>query len=418
MQKNNTKQRRSRISISATVFAAALIVAGFVFSASVKTSGKVAAVETTEIWDGSVAVAFAGGNGTKSDPYLISDGAEFAFFVEVINSGEEGYNTADIYYKLVNDIYLNDISGWESWASFANAEEAEAVGIKAWTPIGTGTSFRSNFDGAGHAVRGVYIHTRDNQQGLFGRVFGGSISNTGVEQSYIKGRDDVGGVAGVVGGGGQIINSYHAGEVVGMGSGAGGVAGNIYNSGITGSYNTGSVTGGSYVGGVAGHIFGGVITGSYNTGKVAGTGTAAGGVAGAVFNTDDNDGRISDSYNIGNVTGGMSVGGVVGAVSGGSIVKCKNSGGVFGDYHVGGIAGMVMENGSLTDCNNEGNVTGEMNVGGIVGFIIGNRLVKNCKNTGVVTGKSDGYIGCLGGTVAIVPVIAAAGFVLFKRKRG
>lgn len=33
-----------------------------------------------EVWDGSVASGFAGGDGTQANPYLISNAAEFAYF--------------------------------------------------------------------------------------------------------------------------------------------------------------------------------------------------------------------------------------------------------------------------------------------------------------------------------------------------
>ena len=39
-------------------------------------------VRDGEIWDGSVASAFAGGSGTESDPYLISNGAELAYLAQ------------------------------------------------------------------------------------------------------------------------------------------------------------------------------------------------------------------------------------------------------------------------------------------------------------------------------------------------
>ena len=81
------------------------------------------------IWGGQedVATGFAGGSGTKADPYEISNGAELAYLMTLIGS-ESGYNrtqTSGKYYELTADIYLNDVSSpdWQenkpnSWYSF------------------------------------------------------------------------------------------------------------------------------------------------------------------------------------------------------------------------------------------------------------------------------------------------------------
>ncbi len=77
-----------------------------------------------EVWDGSVATAFAGGSGTGTDPYQISNGAELAYLAELVNTRK---NTSG-YYILTQDIYLNDISNFHDWGSTPPANE--------WTPIG------------------------------------------------------------------------------------------------------------------------------------------------------------------------------------------------------------------------------------------------------------------------------------------
>ena len=68
----------------------------------------------TDIWDGSIATSFAGGDGSETAPYEISTGAQLAFFAKQVNSG----NTyANKYFILTNNIDLNNIE---------------------WTPIGNG----------------------------------------------------------------------------------------------------------------------------------------------------------------------------------------------------------------------------------------------------------------------------------------
>ena len=45
---------------------------------------------TSTIWDGSIADKFSEGSGTSEDPYIIKDGSELAYFMQVINSDDNG----------------------------------------------------------------------------------------------------------------------------------------------------------------------------------------------------------------------------------------------------------------------------------------------------------------------------------------
>ena len=56
-----------------------------------------------DVWDGSVAISYASGSGIESDPYIISDGAEFAYFSEQLASN----NYANTYFQLSGNIILN-----------------------------------------------------------------------------------------------------------------------------------------------------------------------------------------------------------------------------------------------------------------------------------------------------------------------
>ena len=44
------------------------------------------------IWEGNVAKKFASGDGTVSNPYIISNGAELRYFADEITNGENFYN--------------------------------------------------------------------------------------------------------------------------------------------------------------------------------------------------------------------------------------------------------------------------------------------------------------------------------------
>jgi len=404
------------------VLSVALIVAASLFvglEADAKRA-RADAVSVSKVWNGSVADGFAGGAGTETDPYLISDGAELAYLAREVNAGNEVVNAPGIYYKLTEDIILNDTSGWENWGDFPNASEALASGIKSWTPIGksgygmsdSSKLFMANFDGGGNAVKGIYINTAETTtQGLFGALYGDHgyldyidyeyvfypniVQNTGVEQSYIRGVDYVGALAGYVSGYSTIKNCYNAGGISNGGvsggeAGVGGIAG-LSRGSIIESHNAGSVTGGGGAGGIVGrHYYGKIISGCYNTGTVAGGG-GVGGIAGSFSDS----GKMTDCYNLGAISGtGGSVGGIAGSVSHGSVSGCYNKGDVTGGNTVGGVAGHVYSN--ISNCYNTGSVSAMGDAGGVTGML-GFGSMTNCYNTGAVTASSADGLGFAGG---------------------
>lgn len=88
-------------------------------------------------WDGvSIATSFSGGNGTKSNPFLISNAEEFLYFKRLIESDDSNeYN--DKYYELTNDIDLgeNDIT---------------SIGISVDDNL---RIFKGNFNGNGNTIK-------------------------------------------------------------------------------------------------------------------------------------------------------------------------------------------------------------------------------------------------------------------------
>ena len=198
-----------------------------------------------------------------------------------------------------------------------------------WTPIGNSfnNAYTGTFDGKNHTISGLYFNdTSTSYVGLFGYVrVGGSVSNVGVEDSYFKGNDYVGGVCG-----------FYSGDR------------------LTNCYNTGTVSGSSYVGGVCGESFSIPITNCYHTGAVSGS-SVVGGVCG--FN---NGGRLANCYSTGEVTAtGVDayVGGVCGR-SGGTITNCYYDSTVYSGNAVGYNSGTVSENvlGKTTAKFNSGEV--------------------------------------------------------------
>ena len=240
------------------------------------------------VWDGTVADGYAGGTGSPNDPFIIENAAQLAFLAAKVNSGESYYG---VYFRLANDIVMNDTSDWKRWKNTAPAN--------AWTPIGGDNenicAFAGIFDGDGHIVIGLYIKSDLDFLGLFGRNEG-TVKNLGVEKSYLIGGTRVGSIAG--GNYGTISNCYNAGIVSGEDM-VGGISGFSYYgvSFFNGCYNVGGISGTREVGGIIGYSAS-VITNCYNIGNISGN-ENVGGIAGS----SDGD-LIENSYNAGKISKG------------------------------------------------------------------------------------------------------------------
>ncbi len=325
-----------------------------------------------EIWDGSIADSYAGGNGSSGNPYLIATAGQLARVAQQTNSGVESGK----YYKLTNDIYLNDTSSLGSW-------EVSPPQNK-WIPIGTSSNqFASHFDGAGNTVFGLYISSEESCQGLFGYVPQDiTVSNVGVEKSYVKGLDNIGAVLGYCSG--NISNCHSDSRVSGRNC-VGGIVGGMgnrhswagdYEVNIRNCHNTGEIQGQQYVGGIAGKANFGYIFDSYNTADISGT-HWVGGIGGYAI-------RATSCWNAGDIVGSNYVGGIFG--EGGyfgdksaEITTSFNAGSISGNNYVGGIYGISHVHSSLyecyiTDCYNAGDITGK---GDYIGGITGQAAIHN-----------------------------------------
>ena len=110
----------------------------------------VASAETAPqgLWTDYAAAAFAGGTGTKADPYQIATAEQLALLAKDVNSGVDGETHEKEYFILKNDIDLSahvwTPIGYESWASGG----------------GSAQSFKGYFDGNGKKIIGLYVDER------------------------------------------------------------------------------------------------------------------------------------------------------------------------------------------------------------------------------------------------------------------
>ena len=239
--------------------------------------------------------------------YEIATAVDLYKFAQLVNGG-----ATDIKGKLTADICVNACGEGEK-SLLEQVAELEAKGkllpesFKQWTPIGTtgkNKMFNGTFDGAGHTISGLYFNDgKASYAGLFGRStknnsinsIKSSIKNVGVVDSYIKGKNYVGGIVGY-NGNCTVSNVFSTSTVEGS------------MSTVEGSTST--VEEGTYVGGIAGYNDAGTIENAYNMGAVSGA-YRVGGIAGenhgttAHINNVYSSGTVSLSYPKGQYVKGL-----------------------------------------------------------------------------------------------------------------
>lgn len=355
------------------------LVFGLILGLMPMTAMTAMAENETESWVKHAAESFAGGSGTKEDPYQISTAEQLAKLAKDVNDGVYGMTHRGEYFKLTAAINLSG---------------------KRWEPIGYGSAISSKpfsgyFDGNNKEITGLYVDERGNNTcaGLFGAVTSASIENVKIVGAQIYAGNETN--DNTSNGGTQ----YGAGVLIGSATETGGSG--AQSMSIKACNVSGQVNSKMYAGGLIG-------TGSYCeisncTADVAVTGnTCSGGFAGIVFRS-----TLSNNEAKGTVTStGWSTGGFVGQVTEGSIKNCSASGNVKADdWNLGGFAGYLWNYESTVEIKNciaSGDVTSTLKganpkAGGFVGTNYGGNI-QNSHTTGTVAGSNQ--YGTAGGFVA------------------
>lgn len=161
--------------------------------------------------------AFAGGRGTKNDPYLVATVNQ----LNLVRCHENKY------FKLTNNLNMTGID---------------------WNPIGQGlhketrndNPWRGNFDGNGKTISNLTIDTQRSKAGLFGEIGHSDISNLTLRNPNVSGFDYVGAVVGLAQHSsmsnvkvinGSITANEHAGLLIGLSD----YRGNFSDISVTGS---------------------------------------------------------------------------------------------------------------------------------------------------------------------------------------
>jgi hypothetical protein len=316
-------------------------------------------------WNGTVAEAYDGGDGTPGNPFQIATAEQLALLAYETNNGDGGNPNC---YILTEDINLNGTKGY------------------LWTPIGTvktewhptnpniqpANPFMGVFEGNDHVISEMYANDKD-VLGLFGCTVDATVRNVQITESNLTLGDYVGMVAGLSVNT-NIINCTAGSVIRANGNKVGGIVGHFVAEGIgndtvfvkdcvsDSEINYGDM----YLGGIVGYT-------TMNNGNV-------------LIEHCVNQGDI------GTMTNSFSAGGMVG--QGSYIIRnCHNYGKVSAQITAGGMVGQGGTFGLIECCINHASaeVMGGSSAGGIIGTPI-HTVIKKCGNRALVTGKGDNMI--------------------------
>lgn len=333
----------------------------------------------TNIWDGSVASAFAGGTGSAENPYQIATGAQLAYLASSVNNGE---TYAGKNFVLTADIDLNK----RPWTPIANAFSDALFGGSDYR------IFAGNLDGQGYVVSNVAIGSEkapleSDVFGLFGATEG-KISNLHLNTVSIHGKaKNVSGyVIGLAGGligsaSGNVENCHVTGLTMTMKTPDSGWAAAYWIGGLVGASEaeqidecsaSGKITeksGKGSIGGLIGEL-GKTSKITYSRANVAldvkpnhKGGADVGGFIGKGNGKSNAETVIRNCYATGSVTGGAYTGGFAGGIWGLNIINCYATGNVSGAAasmasFVGTDASDTSYYGSIINCYATGEVNG------------------------------------------------------------
>ena len=306
-------------------------------------------------WNGTVADAYDGGDGTAENPYQIATAEQLAFLAQQTNNGTGG----DANYLLTNDIILND---------------GDSL---LWTPIGNIGVFTGVFDGNNHIIIGLY-ENGNKISGLFASTENATIKNTILEKATVLEYEQA------------LVYTAIGGILVGKAKNT-----NIFDCSVDGLIEIFSAKpSGGLVGQCEVNVSDTVFIKNCVNHAIVSENECTGGIAGKTVVSNGNL-VIDNCVNYGSINGWTFSGGMVGMVGNGAFIikNCDNYGEIVSEGTAGGMAGQGGLDCSITNCFNHesGTVTGGMNTGGIIGTAI-TTVMSCCGNAALLTGVNEDEI--------------------------
>ena len=258
------------------------------------------------------------GDGSTDHPYIITKAEELAWFRDQVNGGNK-----KICAKIADNVEVIDLK------NFCHAADAsKKIDEQSWVPIGNYNKlYVGTFDGNGKTITNLYINASQENMGLFGYTFEGTIKNLTFEYANVTNTNNYAGV---------LVGKAFWGST-------------LQNIKIS---NTCQIKGGKYTGGIAGYLDGNAYN-CVNYATVQGI-QYIGGLCGYYSRTGNS---MTACANYGNVTASsLGVGGLVGYFDSGTIQDCANYGDVKGTDRIAGMAGSVNK-GKIQNVFSYGNIS-------------------------------------------------------------
>ncbi|MDD2531539.1 MAG: GLUG motif-containing protein, partial [Candidatus ainarchaeum sp.] len=301
-----------------------------------------------------IVLAFSGGSGTISDPFIITNCIEL----------QDMNTNLDANYALGNDINCYSATR-EEGVLWNNGLGFQPIG-------GNNNFFKGSINGRNHQVIGLYIYRETivdttnwytDYSGLIGVGRGVLIKNLGLVDVEIKGGIYAGGLAGAIFSNNDyfepssIINSFVTGKISARkkdGRDYGNVGGLVGNASVTeiiNSYFDGNITGKYKIGGLVG-VNGDatIIKNSFVSGLITCDNCSyVGGLVGDYYS-----GTIDNSFNSAeiNAVSGYYVGGLAGSITTSTISNSFSAKSASGSEYVGKLIGEVTSNYGISNLNN------------------------------------------------------------------
>ncbi|MDO5294025.1 MAG: hypothetical protein Q4F05_14895 [bacterium] len=333
------------------------------------------------------AAAFAGGDGSKGNPYRVTTASQL----------NEIRNYSGKYFVLMNDIDLSTDRK-----------------TKEWKPI---PLFSGTIDGNGHTIKKLKVNQPGSSSGFISAGTNITVKNIKFVEVNISGRD-AGAVIGFLDSSytSQITTTISNCEVSGKIQGeqqSGGIIGKAYGGAHIKECVVTAELKGENAGGIAGQLSHGTITKSKYMGNITLSKdmySIGAGIAAILGERDKNsviDGCEVDAKIDMQDSKESIAAGIVGDISNGTIRNCKVKGEIISQTIAGGILGRASKSTSkvlIENCENSAQVTSVNTsigfAGGIVGDLYYDNTISSCNNYGTVTGMGKyAYVGGITGRV-------------------
>ena len=152
-------------------------------------------------WDGTVATSYRNGNGTSTDPYIISNAKELAYFEKMLN--ETSYENT--YFELSNDIIINNGTFDYNEENITYTLNKTKLYVKEYTTdiysskdftqekltsinkFNTLDNFKGHFNGNYYSIYGLYITSNTQSELALFNNLKGTVKNLYLENILIYG---------------------------------------------------------------------------------------------------------------------------------------------------------------------------------------------------------------------------------------